>query len=525
MSAIIDSNRRAGNARGARWRSQAWTVGGSAGKAVASTSAFCGFVLPAILGALFLCHDFAGPAPAFGAGFEVTPIAELTINSDGEHLRFPTYLFYDRSFDETYVVDGAKAWVVVYAGDFFPLASFASGRGIYRPQGGFVDPNGLIYICQQVGNDKPARITVFNGAFIPVREFFLDNIPKVADFYPTQVVVSRDGLMYVAGQNLRGVVVLDNDGTFLRWLRPLDETFLSLGQIAALEGQAANGDGTPENGDLSEPSAEQPAKEDSTFDIPEQFRPKTKEEKEAESGPHIGPVRIRSVSIDSAGRLYLLSDETSKTYVYNAEETFLFSFGTKGGTPRTLSNPRGVAIDEDRHIIYVVDYMRHAILTYDQEDGKFLFEFGGKGKGPGWFNFPDDIAVNQRGQVIVADLFNHRVQVLEVKYQRDFSLSQQPPKAVAPAAAVEGAEQARPDTESTASPAGEIRKESLPDAEHPVASDAAGDLENAGEAPIIETHGVIEEEAIQDGEPTEAPAADAASHQEGPDEEKDPEGK
>jgi hypothetical protein len=57
--------------------------------------------------------------------------------------------------------------------------------------------------------------------------------------------------------------------------------------------------------------------------------------------------------------------------------------------------------------------MRHTILAYNMA-GEYIFEFGGRGFNPGWFNFPNDIAINNEGQLIIADLFNRRVQVLEV---------------------------------------------------------------------------------------------------------------
>ena len=80
--------------------------------------------------------------------------------------------------------------------------------------------------------------------------------------------------------------------------------------------------------------------------------------------------------IDSRGRIYLLSAETGKIYVHGPDEALLFSFGTAGGSPGQLSQPRSLAIDEQRELIYVVDYMRHTILVYNL-DGEFLFELGG----------------------------------------------------------------------------------------------------------------------------------------------------
>ena len=367
-------------------------------------------------------HPFPafGPPEVFGANFQVTPITQMTTDADGLPLRFPLMLFVDRNFGETYLTTSGKQKVTIYARDSYPVISFSAGRGIYKPQGIFVDHNGMIYVCQQPDKDQPARISVFNGAFLLVREIALDTIPGLEDFVPYRLVVNHDGLIYVTSRNHRGVLVLDNDGVFLRWLEP-EDTIIYTWDIE----QDQVGEVPPiENGDDAGVPPDQAAGNGTGAEIPEEFRPKSKSEQGGEAEPEIGPVMILDVSIDSTGKLYMLSNETSKTYVYSPDEKFLFSFGEKGGGPRQLSNPRSVAIDEDLHFIYVVDYMRHTILVFNQDDGKYLFEFGGRGTSPGWFNFPTDVAVNQAGQVTVADFFNHRLQVLEVKYQRELSLSE-----------------------------------------------------------------------------------------------------
>ncbi|MEA3386469.1 MAG: NHL repeat-containing protein, partial [Thermodesulfobacteriota bacterium] len=168
-----------------------------------------------------------------------------------------------------------------------------------------------------------------------------------------------------------GILVLDKEGNFLRCLTPLDTVW-----------------GTEEE---TSPGSE-------TVQEPRQGK---------------SPVLILEVCTDRSGRLYLLSEETSKVYVYDREENFLFSFGKKGGSSGKLSRPRGLAVDNERDRIYVVDYMRQTILVYDLT-GRYLFEFGGQGWGPGWFNFPTGAATDSRGNLIVADFFNNRVQVLEV---------------------------------------------------------------------------------------------------------------
>jgi len=141
--------------------------------------------------------------------------------------------------------------------------------------------------------------------------------------------------------------------------------------------------------------------------------------------PVLGPVQVIDIKIDSHGDLFLLSEETSKVYVYNPSEELLYSFGKKGGSFGKLSRPRGLAIDEKRQAIFVADYMRHTILIYDIS-GRFMYEFGGMGVSPGWFRYPTRLALNGEDQLMVSDLFNKRVQVLNVRFAYKFPLFRVP---------------------------------------------------------------------------------------------------
>lgn len=357
---------------------------------------------------------------AVGLAFAQVPlrsVAQLTVDDDGRALNYPSAVFYDPVEEEIYLVNGGTGRVVVYGPDFFPAVSIGVGRGVEAPRGGFVLPNGQVYLSQ-VRNIKSARprITVLNGAFFVEREIFLDEIPETANVIPRDIVMSRDGLIYLVGANTRGVIVLDEEGNFLRRLRPLDRT------IAPVAAEERLPEELPEAvKDIAEAGGSASSGPE-RIDIPEEFRPRGGIRGRS-SGPDedLNPVRINHVSIDSQGRIYLLSAETSKVYVYGPDESFLFSFGEKGGTPRRMSQPRALAIDESRGLIYVADYMRHTILAYNME-GVYRFEFGGRGVTPGWFNFPEDMTINNQGQLIIADLFNRRVQVLEIMYE-EFSPS------------------------------------------------------------------------------------------------------
>jgi len=412
----------------------AWKIKCTDYKLSALTVIWCWYptLVKSLLSIMAICFILAGgPTAASDFMVPVKSIAQITIDDDNRNIDYPAAVFFDPVIDEIYVINGGRNRVVVYGPDFFPRMSIGTGRGIITPRGGIVLSNGDVYVGQvkTAKNPRP-RITILNGAFFVEREIFLDEIPGVENFIPRNLAINKDDIIYLAGDNYRGILVLDNEGNFLRKLQPMDQVILrgedAIKALEKEEQQKEEGveedaikaleeeEKQKEEPDLIVTYAEDRTQEEDIYaDIPEEFRPKTTQERVSGGLEVLGPVKINYVLRDKAGKLYLLSSETGKIYVYGPDESFLFSFGTKGGSPGQLSTPRSLTIDEELGVIYVADYMRHTILAYNMM-GEYVFEFGGRGFTPTWFNFPNDITINNQGQVIVADLFNRRVQVLEI---------------------------------------------------------------------------------------------------------------
>ena len=454
---------------------------------------------------LFLCLALAGPPSSVLAQERLAPtksIAQITVDDDGRPLYLPTAVFFDPVEEEIYLVNTGSSRVVVYGPDFFPRMSIGAGRSVTAPFGVHVTRNGHVYIPQSRNAFNPVnRITILNAAFFVDREIILDDIPEAKDFLPKQVAVNRDGLIYLVGEAARGVLVLDSDGTFLRRMQPMDMiTDIQAIEAAArqqeeLERRKSSHEEASASSSAVDGSGSVPARP--AAEIPEEFRPRSsRQEGEAQAGPGLGPVRVRYVHIDSTGKIYLVSAESGKIYVYSPEEEFLFSFGEKGGTPRKLSQPYALDIDERRGLIYVVDYMRQIILTYDLA-GKWLFEVGGRGTSPGWFNYPMDIAINRHGHIIVTDFFNRRIQVLEVEYGGEFPMFKGEMQRASEPEVTDGGEQEAPETESPGTPEGEAGTETAPATDAPgvpegepgseavPAADAPGTPDDAIEEVII----------------------------------------
>ncbi len=385
---------------------------------------------PVIL--LYIIAYLAGwsPLALSGEGEEdkvmVQVITEIIWDEQGERLRYPADIAYDRDRDETYVVVGGKGNIIVYGSNFFPAATLGPGRGADSPRGTYIDKEGMVYVCQGITLERKARITIFNPAFFPVGEITFDDIPEAENFSPTNLTIGLNGNIYIAGQNARGLLVLDKDRKFHHWLKPMDLIFDQevVQEINMEQENSPSGDDTSVE---TTAEVEEPETPDMLDLLPADLLPAQTKNYTKDQDSTTGPVKVTDVIRDSEGHLYILSEETSKVYVYSLNEEFLFSFGQKGGSTGKMSRPKSLAIDEKKKAVYVVDYMRHTILIYDL-GGTFMYEFGGMGTGPGWFQFPNSIALNRDGYLIVADLFNQRVQVLDIAFEYKFPLFNANPK-------------------------------------------------------------------------------------------------
>ena len=242
---------------------------------------------------------------------------------DGLSLSYPSKLFVDSVKKEIYVTDSGHSRILVYTYDFYPLLCIGKSDGIESPVGLAVDPEGYIFVAQSSGaKQKRARISVLSPSLRCKKDIFFEGFKDSDGFSPKNIAISKVGRLYVAGVSFCGVVVLNKDGAFSHLLSPVDR----LGKM---------------------------------------------EERKA---------TICDVEIDSSGRIYLLSEDMGRIYVYDDKENFLFKFGHKGGGSGKLSRARGLAVDDRSKRVYVIDYMRHTANAYS-EDGRFLFDFGGKGSG------------------------------------------------------------------------------------------------------------------------------------------------
>ena len=107
--------------------------------------------------------------------------------------------------------------------------------------------------------------------------------------------------------------------------------------------------------------------------------------------------------------------------VYDKEGKKVQSFGSKGTEKGQFTQPRGVAVTNDGHIL-VTDNHRLQKLTLE---GRCVMSVGSSkaGSGPLQFHIPMGISVHPTtGQIFVADEYNHRIQVINGDFTYSHSI-------------------------------------------------------------------------------------------------------
>ncbi|MFH1147935.1 MAG: NHL repeat-containing protein [Pseudomonadota bacterium] len=292
-----------------------------------------------------------GPFPKDRISF----VGQISNDEEGRELSYPAYVWIDPNRKEIYVVEG-RGSIVVYNERFFPLFSLGPGQGVESAQGLMIDRGGFLWVAQAPGlNNRRGRISIFDRCLNWKKDVYLSGFEGADEFTPFRLAENSKGEIFVVGAYSPLVLILDTLG---------------------------NVDGT-----LSH-------------------------EVEAEGARK--RVMLNDVLVGPDDRLYFLSEETSHVYVYDTNRRFLFEFGQKGGSTGKMSRPQGLDIERRSGNFFIVDYMRHAITVYDPK-GNFIYEFGGLGWGEGWLQYPKDITIDRSGKVFIADTFNNRIQVLQLK--------------------------------------------------------------------------------------------------------------
>jgi DNA-binding beta-propeller fold protein YncE len=111
-----------------------------------------------------------------------------------------------------------------------------------------------------------------------------------------------------------------------------------------------------------------------------------------------------AIVADSSGKLYVADRDNKRIQIFDANGNFLKDWTHVGA-------PWGLCIEKNK-FIYMADGFNNRLLKLDME-GNVLGEFGTPGRKVGQFNFAHGVAVTARGEILVTEILNWRVQKLE----------------------------------------------------------------------------------------------------------------
>jgi DNA-binding beta-propeller fold protein YncE len=122
------------------------------------------------------------------------------------------------------------------------------------------------------------------------------------------------------------------------------------------------------------------------------------------------------VAVDSKF-VYATDANTDTLATFDKEGHFIQSLGQNDGIKR----PVGVAVDEARNLVVVVNGGNNTVLLFDRTL-KLIKKIGSRGTGPGQFNFPTFCCVVPGTGFAISDTGNFRVQIFDYagKYVRSF---------------------------------------------------------------------------------------------------------
>ena len=118
----------------------------------------------------------------------------------------------------------------------------------------------------------------------------------------------------------------------------------------------------------------------------------------------------RGVAISTDNTVFVAVNHCVKKFTLEGQ--FIASVGSQGSGELQFRFPWALAYNDTNNRVYVCDTNNNRI-TILNHDLTFHGSFGSKGSDAGQFNKPEGISVDSKGNVLVADMRNNRIQVFD----------------------------------------------------------------------------------------------------------------
>jgi len=259
------------------------------------------------------------------------------------------------------------------------------------PNGIAVDSKNLVYIA----DSKVRAIFIVN---VETGEYSMIKNGSDARFqWLTGLAIDDSDRLFVADSGLRHVVVFDKDHKF--------EGAISEG-LYAPGGLAVDN----ENRLLYVTDAEQDLvlvyDADPPFKLIRKLgKPDTKHTSTL-PGEFAKPV---GVAVDQDCNVFISDTWNNRIEEFDADGTFIRTFGEAGDGPGYFARPKGISVDGDGHI-WVADAMQDRVQVFTPE-GRLLIYMGGHGLLPGQFQSLANVVVDKNNRILTTEQYPGRLQV------------------------------------------------------------------------------------------------------------------
>ena len=117
------------------------------------------------------------------------------------------------------------------------------------------------------------------------------------------------------------------------------------------------------------------------------------------------------IDIDDEGRLYIADSGNQRMQILEAKGGFISEIKVPGYKNHP-ADPTDVGVDDLNNKCYIVDNDNHRVLAYDLSKLRLIGTYGSHGEGKDRFRYPFFIALGKEQNLYVVDVINTRVQVL-----------------------------------------------------------------------------------------------------------------
>ncbi|QGG57371.1 S-layer homology domain-containing protein [Paenibacillus sp. B01] len=277
-----------------------------------------------------------------------------------------------------------------------------------------VDSSGNMYVAD-LNNNRIQKLSADDSTWSQWRVTTIASSSRLGGFNsPVGVAVDDSGNMYVADLlNSRIQKLTLSTHTWSEWGAGGGATGSGLGEFYAAAGVAVDHNGNVYATDYGNNRVQKLTVATNTWSDWGAGN--------GQAGSGLGEFSVPiGVTVDGSGNVYVADMENDRIQKLTVSTNTWSEWGKAGGGPGSglgeFDGPVGVAVDDGGNV-YVADVYNNRIQKLDistntwSEWGK---AGGGAGSGLGEFNGPFGVAVDSNGNIYVADRGNHRIQKLDI---------------------------------------------------------------------------------------------------------------